>query len=436
MHHRRHLPGPGNARCPGFSAVAVILATGLVPLGIVSLRFFPAGFLPIGIIPVRFLPAGFFPTGFLPIGFFPTGLVSLRFLPIGFFRPGFLPTGFFRPAGVTVGFLPAGFLSALGSFPLGSFKIDGDTFCEYYDAQAFELEQSSCEKLGINELTDSLPDLVEALQREAIENDDTTSGINSSPLGSFPLGSFDISSLPLGSFSLEALSKPAMSEVTLGFIDVEGSNGCELIADNSTDSCSSLGLNENSTLLDLANAYGGSLASSPLGSFPLGSFGVADLPLGSFPLDSFEINGVPLGSFPLGSFDLISSPLGSFPLGSFSSLDVIIDSSLPCEDCKTLTDAALAGVILTSATLEDLRLSTEFADTTLGEVLNAMTLAMLHGPLTLGEIRDTGRSDLRPATDCDDVERPISHGKQSRLNNSMRRSLRLIILLPMWSILS
>ncbi len=144
----------------------------------------------------------------------------------------------------------------------------------------------------------------------------------------------------------------------------------------------------------MATEYG-TLAASPLGSFPLGSLNIADLPLGSFPLGSFEVNGAPLGSFPLGSFDLIGSPLGSFPLGSFSSLDAIIDDPTGlCAACQTLADAARAGVISASATLADLALSSEFAATTLGEVLDAMTLAILYGPGTLADIEDTGNLTL------------------------------------------
>ena len=115
-----------------------------------------------------------------------------------------------------------------------------------------------------------------------------------------------------------------------------------------------------------------------------------------------DIASTPLGSFPLGSF-----PLGSFPIGSFPA-DIVTDPEGLCDPCETLADAAKAGVINPDATLEDLQISTEFASTTLGEVLDAMTLATLYcppdpdpsvGPAvecaeTLGEIKDPGNLTL------------------------------------------
>ena len=151
-----------------------------------------------------------------------------------------------------------------------------------------------------------------------------------------------------------------------------------------------------SSLLDVESEYG-SLAASPLGSFPIGSFGIADLPMGSFPIGSFEINGTPLGSFPLGSFDLLTSPLGSFPLGSFplGSFSAIIDDPEGlCNRCETLAEAVLAGVINSSATLADLAGVPAFDNTTLGTILDAMTLAMIHGSGTLADIEDPGNLTL------------------------------------------
>ncbi len=317
--------------------------------------------------------------GSFPLGSFPLGSFNLLAAPLGSFPLGSFP---------------------IGSFPLGSFSIDGKSFCEFYDEQALASGDSTCAGLGItNPDTDNLADLVEALQSA-----NPSDNISSTPLGSFPLGSFPIGSFPIGSFDLATLSTPPISELTLAGID-----GCTVIKNNSSDTCTSLGLTNSSTLAEAAIAYGGSLAASPLGSFPIGSFDVAGLPMGSFPLGSFDVNGAPLGSFPLGSFDLITSPLGSFPLGSFSSLDEIItDPDGLCSDCQTLADAAWVGVISTTATLADLELSSEFATTTLGEVLDAMTLSTLYCPPdpdpgsgpevdcaeTLGEIEDTGNLTL------------------------------------------
>jgi hypothetical protein len=370
------------------------LSLSSLPLG-----SFPIGSFPIGSFPIGSFPLGSFPLGSFPIGSFPLGSFPIGSFPLGSFPLGSFPLGSFNLLAAPLGSFPLGSFP-IGSFPLGSFSIDGKSFCEFYDEQALASGDSTCAGLGItNPDTDNLADLVEALQ---IEN--PAVNIGSTPLGSFPLGSFPIGSFPIGSFDLATLSTPPISELTLAGID-----GCTVIENNSSDTCTSLGLTNSSTLAEAAIAYGGSLAASPLGSFPIGSFDVSGLPMGSFPLGSFDVNGAPLGSFPLGSFDLITSPLGSFPLGSFSSLDAIItDPDGLCSDCQTLADAARAGVISTTATLADLELSSEFATTTLGEVLDAMTLSTLYCPPdpdpgsgpevdcaeTLGEIEDTGNLTL------------------------------------------
>jgi len=154
--------------------------------------------------------------------------------------------------------------------------------------QAVAEGSKTCAQLNINPDTNSLADLVEALQI-----DDPAGNISSTPLGSFPLGSFPLGSFPLGSFPLDTLSNPPLSLLTL-----EDFGGCQEL--DGTVDCSTIeALSETSSLIDVATEYG-TLAASPLGSFPLGSFNIADLPLGSFPLGSFEVNGAPLGSFPLG----------------------------------------------------------------------------------------------------------------------------------------
>ena len=360
-------------------APVAALSLSSLPLG-----SFPIGSFPLGSFPIGSFPLGSFPLGSFPLGSFPLGSFPLGSFPLGSFPLGSFPLSFFDMLAAPLGSFPLGSFP-LGSFPLGSFEIDGQSFCEFYDTEAAADGDKTCAELEIDPGTHSLADLVEALQI-----DDPTGNIGSTPLGSFPLGSFPIGSFPIGSFGLDVLGSPPLSLLTL-----EDFDGCEAI--DGTADCSTIDtLSATSTLLDVSAEYG-TLAASPLGSFPLGSFDIEDLPMGSFPLGSFEINGAPLGSFPLGSFDLIGSPLGSFPLGSFplGSFDVIIDDpDGVCDECVTLSDAARAGVINASATLEDLRLSPEFADTTLGEVLGAMTLAILYGPGTLADIEDTGNLTL------------------------------------------
>jgi len=325
------------------------LSLSSLPLG-----SFPIGSFPLGSFPLGSFPLGSFPLGSFPLGSFPLGSFPLGSFPLGSFPLGSFPLSFFNLLAAPLGSFPLGSFP-LGSFPLGSFEIDGKSFCEFYDVQAVAEGSKTCAQLNINPDTSTLADLVEALQM-----DNPAGNISSTPLGSFPLGSFPLGSFPIGSFPLDTLSSPPLSLLTL-----EDFDGCQEA------------LSETSSLIDVATEYG-TLAASPLGSFPLGSFNIADLPLGSFPLGSFEVNGAPLGSFPLGSFDLVGSPLGSFPLGSFSSLAAIIDDPTGlCAACRTLADAARAGVISASATLVDLALS-----------------AILYGPGTLADIEDTGNLTL------------------------------------------
>ena len=277
------------------------LSLSSLPLG-----SFPIGSFPIGSFPIGSFPLGSFPLGSFPIGSFPIGSFPIGSFPLGSFPLGSFPLGSFNLLAAPIGSFPIGSFP-IGSFPLGSFEIDGKSFCEFYDEQALAGGDDTCADLGINPGTDNLSDLVTALQTAA-----PTSNIGSTPLGSFPLGSFPIGSFPIGSFDLATLSTLPFSELTLAQI-----NGCAQIANSSGDSCTSRGLTNDSSLAEAANAYGGTLAASPIGSFPIGSFDVASLPIGSFPIGSFEVNGAPIGSFPLGSFDLISSPIGSFPIGSF-----------------------------------------------------------------------------------------------------------------------
>ncbi len=273
------LTSPSTASLPDL--IAALAADGASDIASTPLGSFPLGSFPLGSFPIGSFPLGSFPIGSFPIGSFPIGS-----FPIGSFPLGSFP---------------------IGSFPLGSFNVDGQPFCEVYDRQAGFDGADTCGDLLADPATASLADLIAALVSNGA-SDIASTPLGSFPIGSFPIGSFPIGSFPLGSFDLNA---PPLSDLNLGDFD-----GCELIASSSADNCLGLGLSDSSTLLQVAETYG-SIEASPLGSFPIGSFGISDLPMGSFPIGSFEINGTPLGSFPLGSFDLIGSPIGSFPIGSF-----------------------------------------------------------------------------------------------------------------------
>ncbi len=359
------LANPATASLPDL--IAALAADGASNIGSTPLGSFPIGSFPLGSFPIGSFPLGSFPIGSFPIGSFPIGS-----FPIGSFPLGSFP---------------------IGSFPLGSFNVDGRPFCDFYDQQAGFAGAETCSQLLADPSTASLADLIAALQAGGASN------IGSTPLGSFPIGSFPIGSFPIGSFPLGSfdLNEPPLSDLSLGDFD-----GCELIASNSADSCASRGLSDSSTLAQVAAAYG-SIEASPLGSFPLGSFGIGDLPMGSFPIGSFEINGTPLGSFPLGSFDLINSPLGSFPIGSFEvdgvplgsfPAAIVTDPDGLCATCQTLADAARADLINPGAMLADLETSTAFASVTLGEVMDAMTMATLYGDGTLADVDDLGSLTL------------------------------------------
>ena len=344
------------------------LSLSSLPLG-----SFPTEAAPIGSFPIGSFPIGSFPLGSFPIGSFPIGSFPIGSFPIGSFPIGSFPIGSFDLLAAPIGSFPLGSFP-IGSFPIGSFEIDGRSFCEFFDEQTPADETDTCPSLGLDISSATLADVLQAL------SDNGASNLDSTPLGSFPMGSFPVGSFPIGSFGLETVEAPPLSELTLA--DFEGCDGI-----TSPDCTSIESMPDNTSLTDVATAYG-SLAASPLGSFPIGSFDVAGLPMGSFPIGSFEVNGAPLGSFPIGSFDLVNSPLGSFPVGSFS------DGS--CTDCVTLADAARAGVIDGDATLADLKAEepAQFATLNLGDVLDAMTLAILYGPGTLADIEDAGNMTL------------------------------------------
>ncbi len=349
------------------------LSLSSLPLG-----SFQVGGLPIGSFPLGSFPIGSFPLGSFPIGSFPIGSFPIGSFPIGSFPIGSFPLGSFNLLAAPIGSFPLGSFP-IGSFPIGSFEIDGMTFCEFFDEQTPADESDTCSGLGLSPTSTTLADVLQALAGNGASN------LGSTPLGSFPMGSFPIGSFPIGSFDLQTLGSPPLSLLTLDDFD-----GCQAI-DGTADCSSTPSLSGTSSLVDVAEEYG-TMAASPLGSFPIGSFDVSFLPMGSFPIGSFEVNGTPLGSFPLGSFDLIGSPLGSFPIGSFPS--VINDPTGICAQCQTLADASRAGVISDSATLADLSPSEEFDNTTFGEVLDAMTLAMLYGTGTLANIKDAGNLTL------------------------------------------
>ncbi len=364
------------------------LSLAALPLGSFRVGTAPIGSFPLASFPIGSFPLGSFPLGSFPLGSFPLGSFPIGSFPLGSFPLGSFPLGSFNLLAAPTSTLPLGSFP-LGSFPLGSFAINGKSFCEFYDEQAVAEGADTCADLQINPGTDSLADLVEALQAT-----NPSGSIGSTPLGSFPMGSFPIGSFPIGSFGLDGLNNPPLS-----LLKMADFGGCQEI--DGTATCSTIAsLSETSSLLDVATHYG-SLAASPLGSFPIGSFGISDLPMGSFPLGSFDVNGAPLGSFPLGSFDLLGSPLGSFPVGSFAA--IIDNTTGPCDDCRNLADAVEAGVVSATTTLADLKAAApaQFAALTFGQVLDALTLAMLYGPPgtpdnpnTLADIEDTGNLTL------------------------------------------
>ena len=272
------------------------------PVAALSLSSLPLGSFPIGSFPIGSFPIGSFPLGSFPIGSFPIGSFPIGSFPIGSFPIGSFPIGSFNLLAAPIGSFPLGSFP-IGSFPIGSFEIDGKSFCEYFDEQTPAEPTDTCAQLGLNPTLSKLGDVIQALA------DNGASNLGSTPLGSFPLGSFPIGSFPIGSFSTETVQQPPLSLLTLNEF-----SGCDGVV--SADCTTIESLPDNTTLVEIATDYG-SLAASPLGSFPIGSFDVSNLPMGSFPIGSFEVNGTPIGSFPLGSFDLINSPLGSFPIGSF-----------------------------------------------------------------------------------------------------------------------
>jgi len=423
---------PSFADCDGTDTMLGLEVEG-APVSALSLSSLPLGSFPIGSFPIGSFPIGSFPLGSFPIGSFPIGSFPIGSFPIGSFPIGSFPIGSFPIGSFPIGSFPLGSFP-IGSFPLGSFEIDGKSFCEFYDEQTPADNTDTCASLtGLDPNNDSLEDLIDALE------DQGASDIGSTPLGSFPLGSFPIGSFPIGSFPIGSfpigsfpigsfpigsfpigsfpigsfpIGSFSFGSFPLGSFNIDGKTFCQFYdeqtpADN-TDTCASLtGLDPNTDSLDdllaaLENQGASNIGSTPLGSFPMGSFpigsfpigsfGLADLPMSSVDISILEINGTPLGSFLLGSFDLAGSPLGSFPIGSFPS--VIVDPNNVCTGCQTLADAAREGEIKDTATLSDLSPSTEFDNITLGEVLDAMTLAMIYGQGTLADIEDTGSLTL------------------------------------------
>ena len=162
------------------------LSLSSLPLGSFPIGSFPLGSFPIGSFPLGSFPLGSFPLGSFPIGSFPLGSFPLGSFPIGSF-----PMGSFDLLAAPTNSLPLGSFP-IGSFPLGSFEIDGKSFCQFYDENALSGGDKTCAQLGVNPSTDSLADLVQKLQQEALDTGDTTGGIASTPLGSFPMGSFPL----------------------------------------------------------------------------------------------------------------------------------------------------------------------------------------------------------------------------------------------------
>ncbi|MEM9530018.1 MAG: choice-of-anchor Q domain-containing protein [Pseudomonadota bacterium] len=185
--------------------------------------------------------------------------------------------------------------------------------------------------------------------------------LSSLPLSSFPLSSFPLSSFPLSSFDLLAaplssfpLSSFPLSSLPLSSFDVGGEPFCNfynaLAQASGQSTCSLLGIDPSTDgLLDLVAALrnGGtsSLASTPLSSFPLSSFDIANVPLSSFQLDFADVAGAPLSSFPLSSFPLSSFDVGGQAFCDFYDTAALAEGQSTCGDLG-ITNASNFGDLI------------------------------------------------------------------------------------------
>lgn len=345
-----------------------------LPLSSLPLSSFPLSSFPLSSFPLSSFPLSSFPLSSFPLSSFPLSSLPLSSLPLSSFPLSSLDLLAAPLSSFPLSSFP------LSSLPLSSLEVDGQSFCEFFDAAAGST-QPGCAALRVDPETDGLADLIAAL---GATGNDT---LASTPLSSFPLSSFDIASVPLSSLPLSSFE---LESAPLSSLQLEDFDGCTII-DGSADCSSVAGLSGTSTLLDVAGVYG-SLAASPLSSLPLSSLPLSSLPLSSFPLSSLEVNGAPLSSLPLSSFDLVSSPLSSLPLSSLplSSLDATVD----CSDCTTVGDAAVAGSIILSTPLSSLFADSDFLNLSLGDLYGAFSLELLFGVDTLGEIEDVGNLTL------------------------------------------
>ncbi len=174
----------------------------------------------------------------------------------------------------------------------------------------------------------------------------TLLSIASSPLRSIPLRSIDIASSPLRSIPLRSID---IASSALGSIPLRSIGDLSSVVD-----CTMAGIDcsagSTETLADAA-AAGALLSTATLAQLQT--------------LDSVALSAVPLRSI-----DLAGSALGALPLRSIGTLSSVVDCTVPGVDCsatstQTLADAAAAGAIASTATLNDLG---PFLGTTLGSL--------------------------------------------------------------------
>ena len=256
-------------------------------------------------------PLGAIPLGAIPLGAIPLGAIGTEAAPLGAIPLGAIP----------LGAIPLGAIGDIQSAPLGAIPLG------------------------------AIGDLAAA-------------PLGAIPLGAIPLGAIQLGAIPLGAIPLGA--------IPLGAIDANGDGTvgdvCSFLdADPSAQSCSDLGLDDNSTLEDYVDAVGaGDLSATPLGAIPLGA-----IPLGAIPLGAIEMTGIPLGAIQLGAIELAGTPLGAIPLGAIplgaiqfgdvcaavTDTTVACDEDLPLSDYLAATGAStLDATPLGAITLEGLPL--------------------------------------------------------------------------------
>jgi uncharacterized repeat protein (TIGR01451 family) len=151
------------------------------------------------------------------------------------------------------------------------------------------------------------------------------SPLSSIPLSSIPVGPTLLSSIPLSSIPLSSITIAGtpLSSIPLSSIAPPGGAAdlCEYLNGFPGFTCTDLGVNLSSTLVELVQAIENAsmnVSSSPLSSIPLSSIPLSSIPLSSIPLSSIPLSSIPLSSIPLSSIAVADTPLGSTPLSSIT----------------------------------------------------------------------------------------------------------------------